>query len=60
MRGDLKVNWVTLLTLSPILVVLYYIAIVVFIIWFSVKVLKNQKENNEILKSINDKLDHKK
>ena len=59
LKGGLKMDWIFLYTLAPILVFLFYIAIVVFFIWFILKVLKNQKENNEILKSIYDKIDKK-
>jgi uncharacterized membrane-anchored protein YhcB (DUF1043 family) len=52
-------SWVSILTLSPTIMILFYIAIFVFIIRFSMKVLKNQKENNEILKKIYNKLDQK-
>lgn len=50
-------DWLTVFTLTPIFIILFYIAIVGFIIWFTVKVLKNQKENNDILRNISDKLD---
>ena len=52
-------NWITLLTLTPILVILFYIAIAVFIIWFTLKVLNNQKAMKGFLKDISDKLEQK-
>lgn len=41
----------------PIISILFYIAPVVFVIWFLLKLLKIQQEKNLILKDISDKLD---
>ncbi len=41
----------------PILTIFFYIAPVVFVIWFLVKFLKLQQEKNKILRTISDKLD---
>ncbi|WP_338786356.1 hypothetical protein [Metabacillus sp. FJAT-53654] len=51
MTGDV------ILALFPIITFLFYIAPVVFIIWFLLKFLKIQQEKNRILKNISDKLD---
>jgi len=37
--------------------ILFYIAPVVFAIWFMIKFLKIQQEKNKILRTISDKLD---
>ncbi|PUB10648.1 hypothetical protein [Paenisporosarcina sp. OV554] len=37
--------------------ILFYIAPVVFVIWFMIKFLKIQQEKNKILRTISDKLD---
>lgn len=52
MNGD------ALFALFPIISILFYIAPVVFVIWFLLKFLKIQQEKNLILKNISDKLDH--
>ncbi|QNG59481.1 hypothetical protein H4O14_17060 [Bacillus sp. PAMC26568] len=41
----------------PIITILFYIAPVVFAIWFLLKFLKIQQEKNLILKNISEKLD---
>ncbi|QNF29894.1 MULTISPECIES: hypothetical protein [Metabacillus] len=51
MTGD------AIFALFPIITFLFYIAPVVFIIWFLLKFLKIQQEKNRILKNISDKLD---
>ncbi|WP_088068730.1 hypothetical protein [Gottfriedia luciferensis] len=42
----------------PLLTILFYLAPIIFIIWFLLKFLKIQQEKNQILKSISNKLDH--
>ena len=37
--------------------ILFYIAPVIFVIWFMIKFLKVQQEKNKILRTISDKLD---
>jgi flagellar biogenesis protein FliO len=37
--------------------ILFYIAPVVFVIWFMIKFLRIQQEKNKILSTISDKLD---
>lgn len=51
MNGD------AIFALFPIISILFYIAPVVFVIWFLLKFLKIQQEKNLILKNISDKLD---
>jgi len=51
MNGD------ALFTIFPLVSILFYLAPVVFIIWFLIKFLKLQQEKNKILKTISDKLD---
>lgn len=46
-----------LFTIFPII---FYIAPVVFVIWFLIKLLKVQQEKNEILRAIAEKLDKQK
>lgn len=46
-------------TIFPIITIFFYIAPVVFVIWFLIKFLKIQQEKNEILKSIAEKIDKK-
>ena len=46
-----------ILAISPIITILFYIAPVVFVIWFMIKFLKIQQEKNKILRTISDKLD---
>lgn len=46
-----------LFSIFPLLTLLFYLAPIVFIIWFLLKFLKIQKEKNEILRSISTKLD---
>lgn len=41
----------------PILTLFFYIAPIVFLIWFLIRFLKIQQEKNQILKTISDKLD---
>ena len=41
----------------PIITILFYIAPVVFVIWFLIKFLNIQLEKNKILRTISDKLD---
>ena len=45
-----------LFSIFPLLTLLFYLAPVVFIIWFLLKFLKIQREKNEILRSIANKL----
>ncbi|MGG0657632.1 hypothetical protein [Rummeliibacillus pycnus] len=45
------------LTIIPLVTMIFYIAPVVFIIWFLIKFLKVQQEKNEILRAIAEKLD---
>ncbi|GGB62813.1 hypothetical protein GCM10007199_30990 [Fictibacillus barbaricus] len=40
----------------PLITLLFYIAPIVFIVWFLLRILKLQREKNEILKDISDKL----
>ncbi|CAM4008350.1 DUF4083 domain-containing protein [Mesobacillus zeae] len=47
----------TIMAVFPLLTLLFYVAPIIFIIWFLVKFLKIQQEKNIILKSISDKLD---
>ncbi|MBM7655265.1 uncharacterized BrkB/YihY/UPF0761 family membrane protein [Neobacillus cucumis] len=47
-----------LFSIFPFVTILFYIAPVVFIIWFLIKFLKIQQEKNNILKSISEKLDN--
>lgn len=47
----------TIFAIFPILTIFFYIAPVVFIIWFLIKFLKIQQEKNKILRAISDKLD---
>lgn len=51
MNGD------AIFTIFPILTMLFYIAPIVFIIWFLIKFLKLQEEKNLILRNISEKLD---
>lgn len=51
MTGD------SVFAMLPILSILFYIAPIVFVIWFLIKFLKIQQEKNKILSSISDKLD---
>ncbi|WP_173799925.1 hypothetical protein [Domibacillus mangrovi] len=51
MNGD------AVFAIFPILTIFFYIAPVVFVIWFLVKFLKLQQEKNKILRTISDKLD---
>ncbi|WP_197280053.1 hypothetical protein [Bacillus sp. FJAT-27251] len=46
----------TIFAFLPILTILFYLAPIVFVIWFLVNFLKIQKERNTILKSISDKM----
>ncbi len=47
-------------TIFPILTFFFYIAPVVFVIWFLIKFLKVQQEKNEILRAIYEKMDQRK
>lgn len=47
----------SVLAFLPIITILFYIAPVVFVIWFMIKLLKIQQEKNKILRTISDKLD---
>ncbi|MGG3158464.1 hypothetical protein COK01_26935 [Priestia megaterium] len=51
MGGDI------LFSFMRFLIIFLYIAPIIFIVWFSIKFLKIQKERNKILNSIADKLD---
>lgn len=51
MTGD------AIFTFIPLLSIFFYLAPVVFLIWFLYKFLKLQQEKNKILKTISDKLD---
>jgi flagellar biogenesis protein FliO len=46
-----------LFSIIPILTLLFYLAPIVFIIWFLIRFLKIQQEKNKILQTISDKLD---
>ncbi|MFC7785403.1 MULTISPECIES: hypothetical protein [unclassified Rossellomorea] len=48
-----------LFSIFPLLTLLFYLAPIIFIIWFLMKFLKIQQEKNRILQSISDKLDKK-
>lgn len=50
-------DWITLFTLTPILVTLFYIGIAIFILWFMLNFLKVQKEKNKILQRIANHLE---
>lgn len=47
----------SVLAFLPIITIFFYIAPVVFVIWFMIKFLKIQQEKNKILRTISDKLD---
>ncbi|MGF3104644.1 hypothetical protein [Rossellomorea sp. DUT-2] len=47
-----------LFSIIPILTLLFYLAPIVFIIWFLIRFLKIQQEKNKILQTISDKLDN--
>lgn len=51
MGGDI------LFSFMRFLIIFLYIAPIIFIVWFSIRFLKIQKERNKILNSIADKLD---
>ncbi|QDZ82726.1 hypothetical protein D0440_26020 [Priestia megaterium] len=51
MGGDILFSFMRFLS------IFLYIAPIIFIVWFSIKFLKVQKERNKILNSIADKLD---
>ncbi|WP_191561263.1 hypothetical protein [Metabacillus idriensis] len=51
MNGD------AIFALFPIITILFYIAPIVFVIWFLLKLIKIQQEKNHILRKISDKLD---
>lgn len=51
MTGD------TFFAIIPILSIFFYLAPVLFVIWFLIKFLNIQKEKNKILSTISDKLD---
>ncbi|WP_185183576.1 hypothetical protein [Priestia endophytica] len=51
MTGD------TLFIIFRILTLCLYIAPIIFVIWFLIRCLKIQQENNKILRTISDKLD---
>ncbi len=48
-----------LLAIAPLITIFFYLAPVIFIIWFLIKLLKVQQERNSILKDISSKLDKK-
>lgn len=41
----------------PILTLFFYIAPIIFLVWFLIRFLKIQQEKNQILKAISEKLD---
>lgn len=51
MNGD------AIFTVIPLLSIIFYIAPIVFIIWFLFKFLKLQQEKNIILRNISEKLE---
>ncbi|WP_180955321.1 hypothetical protein [Peribacillus deserti] len=51
MNGD------AILAVFPFLTLLFYIAPVIFIIWFLVRMIRLQEEKNKILRNISEKLD---
>lgn len=51
MTGD------SMFAILPFLSIFFYLAPVVFIIWFLIKFLNIQQEKNKILSTISDKLD---
>ncbi|WP_164489650.1 MULTISPECIES: hypothetical protein [unclassified Rummeliibacillus] len=50
-------DFLTTFAFIPILFVLLYFAAIIFVFYFMVKVLLNQKEIKSFLKDISDKLD---
>lgn len=46
----------TVFAFFPLISLLFYIAPIVFIVWFLLRILKLQREKNEILRDISDKL----
>lgn len=46
-------------SLIPIFILLFYVAIIVFVVWYAFKFLAVQTERNEILRDISNKLDNK-
>ncbi len=49
--------WVNFFTFAPIITIFFYIAIVIFILWYLIRFLRLQKEMINVLKTISDKLD---
>jgi len=54
---ELEMTGDVIFTIFPLLAIFFYIAAVVFVIWFLLRFLKIQKERNTILREISDKLD---
>ncbi|WP_397537826.1 hypothetical protein [Rummeliibacillus pycnus] len=52
-------EFLTTFAFIPILVILLYFAVIIFVFYFMVKVLLNQKEIKGFLKDISEKLDQK-
>ncbi|SDN15265.1 hypothetical protein SAMN05518871_103445 [Psychrobacillus sp. OK028] len=49
---------VKILAILPLLKFFFYVAVIVFIIWFVVWIFQSQKERNILLKEISNKLDY--
>jgi len=46
-----------IMSFLPILLILVYLAVLGFVIWFAITLIKSQKERNQILKEMSTKLD---
>ena len=55
--GDHTLTTSLWMTVLPIFSLFIYLAPIAFIIWFTTRFLKLQKEQNQILKNISDNLD---
>ena len=46
------------MTVFPLFLILIYLAVIVFSIWFCVSLIKSQRERNQLLRDISNKLDN--
>jgi len=57
-KGRIKsLNTMNILGILPLVMIIIYVAVLVFSIWFAVTLIKSQKERNVILKEISNKLE---
>ena len=57
-KGGYRMEATAAMTVFPLFLILIYLAVIVFSIWFCVSLIKSQRERNQLLRDISNKLDN--